>query len=136
MVELVGVGHALARAKAGLVGDHEERLGLSVVHADDLIAQQAQLDLDQIVGRLEQAEQDEFLLVGLTLVGQVIALELVSQVRGERTMVEQFQFRLGECLEAADLRDLTLDGAQRGCIRRGRADRRVVLRAGWRGHEQ
>jgi hypothetical protein len=51
-------------------------------------------------------------------------------------MVEQFQFGLGERLEATNLRDLTLDCAQRRRIWGRGADSRVALRAGWRGQEQ
>ena len=57
VIELVGVGNPFTRAKFGLIGHHEQRLGFGVVDPDDLIAEQAQLDLGQIVGRLEQSSR-------------------------------------------------------------------------------
>ena len=136
VIELVCVGHALARAEACLIGDDEERLRLGVVDADDLVAQQVQLDLDKVVGWLDQAEQHVLFLVGFALARQIVALELAGQVGVETGMVEQLQIRLGQRLEAADLGDLILDRAQRGCIGRCSADRRGALRARWRGQEQ
>src|ERR1700730_16548549 len=77
VVELVGVRHAFGGAEGALIGEDEQGLRGGVVHPDDLVAQQLELDLDDVVGCLDQAERDQLLLIRFSLARQVVAGELI-----------------------------------------------------------
>ena len=105
--------------KLARVGDQVHDLVVLVVDADDLLLQHVEQDLHDAFVRPQQPERGQQLLIGLALVGQIVAFEVGDEVLVQRVRVEELQRDVAFGLQAAQLADLLLDALQQRPIRPG-----------------
>ena len=145
---LVRVRHPCVGVEAG-IGDHHHALLGVVVEAEDLVPEQLELELGDILTRLEQPEGHEGGVVPRLLLRRVVLLEDPLQLDTELLPGDQLRGADLGARQAADLGHLVLDIAKDGeqllliggarlgaCGRGGRGRRTGGCRLGGRCRRQ